>query len=145
MAFKPPPLFVDTWGWLALEDHKEPRHHQSVAIRRAQTDDGGRLVTTDYVLDETFTRLFARRPFPEAERFSDRIFQTEHAGLLSIEPITRQRFEDAFRLRLRYRDKPRISFTDLTSFVVMKELGIRQVLTADAHFAKAHLGFQLLP
>ena len=48
-------------------------------------------------------------------------------------------------MRLRYRDKPDISFTDFTSFVVMRELGLRDVLTADAHFAQAHLGFRRLP
>ena len=46
---------------------------------------------------------------------------------------------------LRYRDKPRVSFTDLTSFTVMRELGIRHVLTADAHFPQAGLGFQCFP
>jgi len=62
-----------------------------------------------------------------------------------IEPVHTQRFEQAYRLRLRYRDKPRISFTDLTSFTVMRELGIRQVLTADAHFTQVGLGFHQVP
>jgi predicted nucleic acid-binding protein len=42
----------------------------------------------------------------------------------------------------RYRDKD-FSFTDCTSFVVMKELRLQQVLTTDAHFAQ--MGFQMLP
>ena len=44
-----------------------------------------------------------------------------------------------------YRDKPAISFPDLTSFVVMRELGIRNVLTADSHFAQVQLGFRRVP
>ena len=42
-------------------------------------------------------------------------------------------------------DKPDISFTDLTSMVVMLALGITHIVTADAHFLKVGEGFQLLP
>jgi predicted nucleic acid-binding protein len=49
------------------------------------------------------------------------------------------------RLRLRYDDKPRISFTGLASFVVTSELGIHRVLTGDAHFEQVGLGFIRLP
>ena len=128
-----------------LEDGKDPAHLRVDRLRRQYRDAGSAWVTTDYVLDETITRLFARRPFSEAETFFDRIFQAQRLGLLLIERITPERFENAYRFRLRYRDKPRISFTDLTSFAVMRELGIRHVLTADAHFTQAHLGFQTLP
>ena len=48
-------------------------------------------------------------------------------------------------LRLKLHDKPTISFTDLTSMVVMEELGINQVMTGDAHFSQVGLGFQLVP
>lgn len=59
--------------------------------------------------------------------------------------MTRERLSRAWRLRLRYRDKPRISPTDLTSFVVMRELGLRHALTGDAHFEQVGLNFSKLP
>ncbi|HXA63842.1 MAG TPA: hypothetical protein VNV82_01755 [Bryobacteraceae bacterium] len=52
---------------------------------------------------------------------------------------------NAWKLRLRYKDKPKVSFTDLTRFVVMRENHIRRVVTADAHFGQIGLGFQILP
>lgn len=138
-------LFVDTWGWLVLADSKDPAHARAVSERRRRLAPG-RLITTDYVLDETFTRLFSRCTFALARQFSDAVLEAaEPAGLLQIERITPERFDAAYRLRLRHRDKPGISFTDLTSFVVMKELGIREALTADAHFKQIHLGFRLVP
>lgn len=73
------------------------------------------------------------------------MFSAQQAGLLAVEAIDAGRFPKAHNLRLRYRDKPRISFTDLTSFVVMKELGIRRVLTGDAHFVPLNLGFEMAP
>ncbi|MCL5995064.1 MAG: hypothetical protein M1546_03285 [Chloroflexi bacterium] len=48
-------------------------------------------------------------------------------------------------LRLKFSDKPDISFTDLTSMVVMTELGITQIMTADAHFTHVGMGFQCVP
>jgi predicted nucleic acid-binding protein len=59
--------------------------------------------------------------------------------------VTQERFSRAWRLRLRYRDKPRISPSDLTSFVVMRELGVRHALTSDAHFEQLGLDFSKLP
>ena len=144
MAIEPARLFVDTWGWLALADAKDPAHHKSVQVRRSYATRGA-LVTSDYILDETITRLFSRCPFSPAQIFCERIFEARAVGMLTIEAITAARFADAWKLRVRYRDKPQVSFTDLTSFVIMQELSIRHVLTADSAFAKAHLGFRVLP
>jgi predicted nucleic acid-binding protein len=137
-------LFVDTWGWLVLADGRDPSHETAVRTRREFTREGV-VCTSDYVLDETFTLLFSRCPFPQAKEYSAGILEASKRGLLKIEWITPERFQSAHRLRLRYHDKPQISFTDLTSFVVMQELGIRNVLTADAHFIKVQLGFRLVP
>jgi len=145
MASEPPRLFVDTWGWLVLEDRKHPAHAEVEALRRRDVERNVTWATTDYVLDETVTRLFARRPFEEAERFCGAVFRARSSGLVLVESISPERCEKAYRLRLRYRDKPRISFTDWTSFVVMKELGIRQALTADDHFTQVNPGFQVVP
>lgn len=38
-----------------------------------------------------------------------------------------------------------ISFTDLTSFVLMQELVINKAFTGDVHFEKANLGFEIVP
>lgn len=137
-------LFVDTWGWLALADARDPAHSQVVAERRLRTTPGA-LVTTDYVLDETITRLFARCQHAVAQQFCDALVEAGETGFLTVERISAARFSAAYQMRVRYRDKPDISFTDLTSFAVMKDLGITNVLTADAHFTQVHLGFRRVP
>lgn len=55
------PLFIDSWGWLALEDSKDPDHDRAAQFYRAFRRQNGRALTTDYVLDETITLLFRRR------------------------------------------------------------------------------------
>jgi predicted nucleic acid-binding protein len=138
-------LFVDTWAWLVLANNRDPAFDNVSRIRVDAAGKAGAWVTTDYVLDETLTRLFAATPFTAARRFAEGIFEASRQGLLDIEHVTSERFSRAWRLRVRYDDKPRISFTDLTSFVVMRELGIQQVLTSDAHFEQVGLGFIRLP
>ncbi len=138
-------VFIDAWAWLVLANDREPEYPRVTALRHQHTRSRRHWVTTDYALDETMTRLFAGRPFDQAVAFCDGIFQAEQERTLTIERITAGRFHKAWQLRLRYRDKPRISFTDFTSFVVMQELGIREALTADAHFTQVQLGFRRLP
>lgn len=41
----------------------------------------------------------------------------------------------------KFADKTDISFTDFTSFIIMKELRITEALTADRHFELVGLGF----
>ncbi|HEY0738139.1 MAG TPA: hypothetical protein VGD69_24695, partial [Herpetosiphonaceae bacterium] len=59
--------------------------------------------------------------------------------------ITPDRFAATQQLRQKFHDKPNISFTDLTSMVVMNEMSISSILTGDAHFTHVGLGFQLIP
>jgi predicted nucleic acid-binding protein len=138
-------LFVDTWGWIALANAREPRHAAVQSACARDEELGLARITTEYVLDETISRLFATFPFREAEAFCRGLFQAIQLGSVRNETITPARFEKAFELRLRYRDKPRISFTDLTSFVVMQELGLRRVLTEDAHFVQVGMDFERVP
>ena len=101
--------------------------------------------TSDYVLDETMTLLFRREVFEEAVRFVEAILSAAEQGRLIIERITSDRFANAWTLRQRFQDKPAISFTDLTSMVVMRELGINDVLTEDEHFDQVGMGFRRVP
>jgi predicted nucleic acid-binding protein len=64
---------------------------------------------------------------------------------LQLEWITVDRFDQIRTLRLKFQDKPLISFTDLSSMVIMQELNITAILTADAHFSHVGLGFQRAP
>jgi predicted nucleic acid-binding protein len=138
-------LFADTWGWIALFNKKEPRHREVEAYFHRFQEQGGIAYTTDYILDETFTLLFKRLPFPKAKNSVELLEQAIQQDYLCLEWITPHRFEQAKVLRLKFQDKPTISFTDLTSMAVMNELGISDILTADAHFIKVGIGFQIVP
>jgi predicted nucleic acid-binding protein len=135
----PKATFVDTAGWMMLADAADPHHARAVEFRDEWLEGGGILVSSDYVLDETLTLIRVRLHLESAARWWDQI---EGSSRVLLEWIGPERVEKARRWFFRWRDKS-FSFTDCTSFVVMKELRIRTALTSDRHFAQA--GFQIAP
>jgi len=138
-------LLIDTWGWLVLHNKREPRYAEINAFYRRLRMDGGSIYTTDYILDETLTMLFRRLPFSLARRSTSLLDKAVEQGYLKLEWISPARFEAAKGLRLRLHDKPGISFTDLTSMVVMRELDLSSILTDDDHFLQVGMGFRKMP
>lgn len=132
-------LFVDTAGWVACADAADPAHARSVAARDTALESGHVLVTTDYVVDEALTLVRMRLGLPAAEAWWH---QVDRSSRLRWERIDSDRFEKARAAFFRYRDKD-FSFTDCTSFIVMRERRLTQVLTTDRHFRQ--MGFQMLP
>ena len=135
---EPRAVFVDTAGWMASADEADPGHRPVTAARDAALRAGQTLVTTDFVVDETLTLVRLRLGLASAGRWWD---QVDRSVRLRWERIGSDRFEKARVLFFQYRDK-NFSFTDCTSFVVMRELKLTRVLTTDRRFRQ--MGFQLL-
>jgi len=141
----PEPIFIDTWGWITRGHHRDLRHLEVKRFYQELSKVGGVFYTSDYILDEMVTLLFRRELFGEAVRFVEGIFESAQQRQLTIERITSDRFAAAWRLRKHFQDKHRISFTDLTSMVLMQELGLTKILTEDEHFLQVGMGFQKMP
>jgi len=97
------------------------------------------LVTTDFVVDETLTLIRLRLGLAAAEAWWEQI---DGSARLRWELIDIDRFEKARGLFFSYRDKD-FSFTDRTSFIVMRELKLTHAITTDRHFRQ--MGFQMVP
>ena len=132
-------LFVDTAGWMACADAADRVHAKACAGRDKWLEQEGHLLTTDYVIDETLTLLRIRLGLEAAENWWHTLAASSR---LRREAIHAERAERARGIFFRYRDKD-FSFTDCTSFAVMRELRLRQALTTDRHFQQA--GFQIVP
>ena len=133
-------IFFDSGAWIALSvpnDRNAKAAHQVYA----QTARGahGRIVTTDFVLDEaaTFVRMAT-----DVTTAALLLRQVTSAPQVTVVWIDSQHFEDALEEFEHHGDK-RWSFTDCTSFVVMRDLGIKKAFTFDRNFAQA--GFTPLP
>lgn len=95
-------------------------------------------MTTNYVLDETYTGLVTRVSHFAAVDFGERIRRSHTVQIIHIGPDIE---EETWTLFKQYRDKE-FSFTDCTSFVVMQQLGLTETFTNDHHFEQA--GFVVL-
>jgi predicted nucleic acid-binding protein len=138
-------ILIDTWGWLAILNKREPRHAEVGAYYRAFRAHGGIAYTTDYILDETITLLFKRLPITIAKESLTHLETAVVEGYLVREWISPDRFENAVSLRFKLHDKPEISITDLTSMMVMRDLKIDTILTDDSHFVQVGMGFIKAP
>ena len=132
-------LFVDTAGWVAVADVKDPLHQKSVQFRDNALERGTILVTSNYILDETLTLIRMRLGIDAAQKWWELISESPRCN---VEWVTPERTQKTIYFFFRWRDQT-FSFTDCTSFILMRELGIENVLTGDRHFITA--GFNIHP
>lgn len=126
-------IFVDTGAWIALLNRRDQHHQEAATVYRSLQQQRSRLLTTDYVLDETITRLRYDTTHALAVIFLGRIELLVETGVLTLVEIDKDVFEKAVALFRQY-DSARLSFTDCTSFVVCKENNISEAFAFDQHF-----------
>lgn len=120
-------IFVDTSAWFARIVPSDPHHEAAVRWTQANSE---RLVTTDYVADETLTLLKVRAQTEAALALGRALFGGEVA---SMNFLTEEEIRQAWRVFVQYQDKG-WSFTDVTSKVIVEALDIRQAFAFDRHF-----------
>lgn len=131
-------IFVDTSGFYSLLVQAEGMHQEAVEFMARAARERKRFITTDYVLDESVALLRARG----YGRLLAPLFETMDASsAVRVEWTTPERFHETRTFCLQHADKS-WSFTDCLSFVVMRELKLREALTSDIHFEQA--GFRRL-
>lgn len=131
-------LFVDTSGFFAMVSKDDSWHPNAERVLRKARRGNRRLITTDYVLDETATLLKARGLGHLTAEFFDRVFQSVACR---VEWTDEEHFQ-ATRAFFQNHDDQSWSFTDCASFCLMKSLRLTEALTSDRHFEQA--GFVVL-
>ena len=91
---------------------------------------GHRLLTTNFVIDETITLVLVRKGYQAAVDLGEQLWSEEQARIVWL---SRADQRAAWQLFKRYSDKE-FSFTDCTSFVVMERLGLTHAFAFDEHF-----------
>jgi uncharacterized protein len=125
-----------------MYDRREPAH----AVTRQAFEHLQRqrvaLYVTDYVLDETLTLIQARVGHATAVSCGSQMLRARAIHLVHIDS---EIWTEAWQMFQKYddQDDQDFSFTDCTSFVVMRRLKIVDAFTADHHFEQ--MGFRLWP
>lgn len=129
-------VFVDTGAWYALLDRKDPDHAKVVACLHTYN---GRLISSNYIFDETLTLVRYRLGWQIAVLFGEQVRDTRLTHLVSISPQDEDAAWDIFK---KYQDKS-FSFTDCSSFALMERLKISTAVAIDGDF-KAY-GLHCIP
>ncbi len=130
-------VFADTSAFYALLDADDENSGPSAGTWRELITSAENIVTTNYVLVETFALLQCRLGLRAV-----REFQEDVVPVLHIEFVTPEihRLGIAALLAASRRN---LSLVDCVSFEVMRESGIRAAFTFDGHFRE--YGFTVVP
>ena len=120
-------IFVDTGAWYSYFVPTDP---DSEVARAWFSNNREQLVTTDYIIDELLTLFRARGESSRAIDIGQQLWRSEHAELWYL---SEQDLAEAWNVYRRYDDKD-WSFTDCTSYALMKREGIRKAFAFDRHF-----------
>jgi predicted nucleic acid-binding protein len=123
-------IFIDTSGFYALLVRADDRHEQARDAIRKAAKRSRRFVTTDYILDETATLLMARRCSSVIPAWFESVSASKACRVVWMDA---ERFEKAKDVFIKNIGKA-WSFTDCFSFIVMRELRLREALSKDRHF-----------
>jgi len=126
-------IFVDTSYFKALADQKDEFHNNSIDILKKLEDLQYEFITTNYILDETYTLIRTKCNLQDAIDFHDGLGK----GLLKLTLLRVEVDDEILAWKLFKEPWSKLSFTDCTSFAVMKRLELQDVATFDNHFAKA--------
>jgi predicted nucleic acid-binding protein len=124
-------LFVDTSAWYAAADSGDRSNPRAREILSS----GEPLVTTDHVLVETWILIRHRLGRGAAERFWEGL----RGGVAAVEVVGLGDLEAAWTVCQTFADQD-FSLVDMTSFAVMRRLGLERVATFDSDFAVYRYG-----
>jgi predicted nucleic acid-binding protein len=123
-------IFIDTSAFLAIENREDSYHESALEFRDACLKSRRIFVTSDYVLDESYTIIRLRAGHNIAVQFGEAI---RSSRFIQIEHVTPETIDNAWRIFKTYGDHD-FSFTDCTSFALMEHWKMTTAFAFDAHF-----------
>lgn len=130
-------VFLDTSFFKAAIDPKDDFYIKAKGILNKLQKEKVNLVTSNYVLDESFTLIRKRCGREMVDKF--RKYLSKSALVATIIRVTVADEAKAWDWFLK--DWKDLSFTDCVSFALMDRFNIKRTATFDQHFTKA--GFQI--
>lgn len=138
-------VLIDSWGFISLFNSKDTFHIKTSEYFDDCLNKQYEFFTSNFIVSETITFLYRNFGHEKSKPRVDKLFENIESGLINCILLNEDRMKKALELRYKYHDKPKISFVDLTSMVIMRELTINEVLTMDKHFEQVNMGFELKP
>jgi predicted nucleic acid-binding protein len=132
-------IFIDTGAFVARFVVRDQFHDEAVLAWDQLRDSELGCVTSNFVLDETFTLLARRTSYRFAAQRARNLLTSDQLEIL------RPGQDDELQALARFEKfaDQRVSFTDCVSFELMKSRRVQRVFSFDRHFALA--GFEMWP
>lgn len=126
-------IFVDTGAFLARYLASDQHHRKAQSLWQKVVRQHMPCVTSNFVLDETFTLLARRSSYRFAAEKARTIYASARFQILRPDAEVERVAVD---LMEKFADQG-VSFTDCVSFVLMRKAGLNQAFTFDSHFTQA--------
>lgn len=134
----PKTIFVDTSAWIDFILEGEQHHQPIFDYLIKEVKKGSKMLTCDYVLDETYTRLATGQSFSSAKILKEKVKALEAQKQLVVLWTDEVFFDKAWLNFVKFAEH-KLSFTDALIATYAKDLKISEVLTLDQGFAKIGL------
>jgi len=128
--------FVDTSAFYAILDKSDVNHNKAAEIWRGLLAEDAQLITTNYVIVECFALMQNR-----LGKNATRVFQDDILPLVSIQWVDENDHSLGVSAFLTA-GRRKLSLVDCVSFVMMRNLGLKDVFCFDEDFEKE--GFSCL-
>lgn len=135
-------VFVDTSAWIAYISSDDTYHKEVSSALKGVIEAGSVICTSNYVFDETVTRLLYDTSWKQASVFIKCIVQSVAKKTVVKFLVDEQIEAEAIAMIEKYSEH-KLSFTDATSVALVKRFKIDAILTLDTDFAK--VGLRVLP
>ncbi len=119
-------VFVDTGAFYAAINRNDENHRAATALFNSATEDGWRLITSNFIVAETHALILARMGRELAVAW----LRSIPANIIRVSKADE---EKAKRIIFGYRDKE-FSYCDASSFALIERLRIREAMAFDSHF-----------
>jgi len=126
-------IFLDTGFIISLFNKKDKNHKNAkeIMMKTFEKDNNTVFIYSDYIFDELITFMKRRKISPSIiQKNGEKILKSK---LWTKVSISESFFQKSWKMTKKYKDKS-WSFTDVSSFVLMKELNIKYFLSYDNHF-----------
>ncbi len=124
---------MDTSGWVALFVNNDQNHKKAEYIFGDIRGSKAHIYTSDYVIDETITTILVRGNHKQSVLAGEALFTSK---IIKVIHVSEDYLRAAWGLYQKYKDKM-FSFTDVTSFTIMKDLDIVKAFAFDREFTQA--------
>jgi predicted nucleic acid-binding protein len=130
-------VFVDTSALYALLDRSDANHRSAVNAWVDFLKSDERLITSNYVLVESFALTQSRLGIAAA-----RLLEEDIMPIINVNFVGREIHRSSISAVLSA-GRRNLSLVDCVSFEIMRTLGIKTAFTFDPHFKEQ--GFTILP